>query len=126
MNRFPLATLLVLLAGASFAQQAGITRHELVQQDLDTPGLVVAQVRVGFAPGALAARHKHPGVEVAYVLDGTLQYQLDGKVPLTLQAGQTLLIPAGTVHSARNIGDGQAEELATYIVKKGMPLVLPP
>jgi quercetin dioxygenase-like cupin family protein len=35
-----------------------------------------------------------------------------------------LFIPAGTVHSAKNIGAGEARELATYIVEKGKPLVV--
>jgi len=36
-----------------------------------------------------------------------------------------LFIPAGTVHSARNVGSVNAAELATYIVEKGKPLVKP-
>jgi hypothetical protein len=31
-------------------------------------------------------------------------------------------VPAERVHSVRNVGDGIATELATYIVEKGRPL----
>jgi hypothetical protein len=44
--------------------------------------------------------------------------------PVTLKAGDVLFIPAGTIHSARNVGTGRAAELATYIVEKGKPLVV--
>ena len=51
---------------------------------------------------------------------------MDGKPPVTLEAGDVLFIPAGTIHSARNIGAGRGVELATYIVEKGKPLVMLP
>ena len=43
---------------------------------------------------------------------------------MTLKAGEVLFIPAGTIHAAKNIGSGNAAELATYIVEKGKPLVV--
>ena len=42
---------------------------------------------------------------------------------MTLKAGEALFIPAGTIHSAKNVGTGNAAELATYLVEKGKPLV---
>jgi len=30
-------------------------------------------------------------------------------------------IPAGTIHAAKNVGTGNAAELATYIIEKGKP-----
>ena len=42
---------------------------------------------------------------------------------MTLKAGEVLFIPAGTIHSAKNVGSINAAELATYIVEKGKPLV---
>ena len=69
-------------------------------------------------------KHSHPGVEVAYVLEGSLEYQLDDKPPVTLKAGASLFIPAGTIHSAKSVGSSNASELATYVVEKGKPLVV--
>jgi quercetin dioxygenase-like cupin family protein len=117
-----------LLLGASMsatAQQAGISRVDLLQASLATPGRDVVQVRVGFAPGAVAARHRHPGEEVAFVLEGRIEYRIDGRPPIVLEAGQALFIPAGAVHMATNAGDAPAAELATYIVEHGAPLVSP-
>lgn len=108
---------------AALAQAPGIGRTDLLRRDLGIPGREVVQVRVDIAPGVLAPRHSHPGEEIAYVIEGTLEYQLDGQPPLTLSAGDVLFIPSGAIHSARNVGKAEAAELATYIVEKGQPLV---
>jgi quercetin dioxygenase-like cupin family protein len=109
---------------ATIAQQPGIKRTELQRHDLSTPGHETVQARIDFAPGAAFGKHKHPGEEIIYVLEGTLQYQIEGKAPLTLKAGEVLFIPAGTIHSAKNAGNTAAKELATYVVEKGKPLVV--
>ncbi len=54
-----------------------------------------------------------------------MEYEVQGKPPMTLKAGEVLFIPAGTIHAARNVGSGIASELATYVVEKGKPLVTP-
>ena len=106
------------------AQPAGITRSDVLRHDLGVPGREVIQVRVDFAPGAAFGRHSHPGAEIAYVLEGTLEYELEGQPPVTLKAGESLFIPAGAIHAARNVGTGNAAELATYLVEKGRPLLV--
>ena len=113
----------VLTLHAAQAQQ-GIKRTELQQHDLSAPGREVIQVRVDFAPGVAFPPHSHPGEEIVYVIEGLLEYQVDGKPPVTLKAGEVLFVPAGTVHAAKNVGGGNAAELATYIVEKGKPLVV--
>ena len=107
------------------AQQPGITRTNLQRHDLSVPGREVVQVRVDFAPGAAFPRHSHPGEEIVYAIEGTMEYQLEDRPPATLKAGEVLFIPAGTVHAVKNVGSGNAAELATYIVEKGKPLVVP-
>ncbi len=130
MKLFPTMAAAVLLAGsalslpAAHAQGPGIGRVDLVAQDSSAPGRQIVQVRVDFAPGAFAPKHVHPGEEVAFVLEGTLEYQLNEQPPVTLHSGQSLFIPAGTKHSARNVGNGVAKELASYFVEKGQPLVV--
>jgi len=91
---------------------------------MSIPGREALQVIVEIAPGTTAPRHSHPGEEIVYVLDGVLEYRLDGQAPVTLQAGDVLFIPAGVVHSAKNVGTGRGAELATYIVEKGEPLLV--
>ena len=113
----------VVAPSTAQAQQPGSKRTVLQQHDLSAPGREVIQVRVDFDPGYVAPRHTHPGEEIIYVIEGTLEYQLEDKPPVTLKAGDVLFIPAGTVHSARNLGSVTGSELATYIVEKGKPLL---
>ena len=99
-----------------------IKRTNLLRNDLSTPGRKVVQVLVEFGPGVAAAKHSHPGEELVYVTKGLLEYQLDGRPPVTLKAGDVLFIPHGTAHAVKNVGTGDAAEIATYIIEKGKPL----
>ena len=111
------------IPGAALAQ-AGSDRTELQRHDLSIPGREVIQVVANIGEGQTSLRHKHPGEEVIYVLEGLLEYQVEGKSPVTLKAGDVLFIPAGAIHAAKNVGTGNGAELATYIVEKGKPLVV--
>ena len=102
----------------------GLKRTDLQRHDLSIPGHEVIQNRVDITPDAPPVRHKHPGEEIIYVLEGTLEYSIDGREPATFNPGEVLLVPPETVHSVRNIGGGNAAELATYIVEKGKPLLV--
>jgi quercetin dioxygenase-like cupin family protein len=119
----------VLIVGSGLAlhvalsQQQGIKRTDLQRHDLSVPGREVVQVRVELAPGVAFPKHTHPGEEIIYVLEGTWEYTVEGKPPVTLKAGDVLFIPAGTIHSAKNVGSGNGAELATYVVEKGKPLL---
>ena len=106
------------------AQQAGVKRTDLQKHDLSIPGHEVVQAIVEIAAGVTAAKHWHPGEEIIYVLEGSLEYQVEGKPPVTLKAGDVLFVPARAIHSAKNVGRGNAAELATYVVEKGKPLVV--
>lgn len=101
----------------------GVHRADLSRNDLDLPGYEELQVRVDIDPGRIAPNHRHPGEEIIYVIEGTIEYTLDGRPPMTLKAGDVLFVPTGVVHSARNVGTIRAAELGTYIVPKGKPLV---
>ena len=114
----------VLALPAAQAQTSGVKRTDLQRHDLSAPGREAIQVRVDLAPGVAFGKHTHPGEEIIYVLEGALEYEVEGKPPVTLKAGDVLFIPAGTAHSAKNVGSGNAAELATYIVEKGKPLLV--
>ena len=106
------------------APPPGIRRIDLQRHDLGVPGREVVQVRVELDAGVEFGRHSHPGEEIVNVLEGSLEYRIDGKPPVTLEAGGVLFIPAGAIHAAKNVGNGSAAEFATYIVEKGKPLVV--
>ena len=94
------ATSLPLYATQSDEVRLGdIKRTHLMKEDLSVPGREVVQVRVDIPPGVVAARHNHPGEELVYVIEGALEYRLDGRPPVTVRAGEVLFIPHGTHHA---------------------------
>lgn len=105
-------------------QAPGLYRTDLQEHDLSVPGRQVIQNLVEIGPESPAVRHKHPGEEIIYVLDGSLEYQIDGQPARTYNAGEALMVPAETVHAVRNVGSGHAAELATYVVEKGKPFLV--
>ena len=114
-----------VLTGIAAAQQPAFKRTVLQQSDISAPGREVVQAVAEFEPRATPGRHTHPGEEIGYVLEGTFLVEQEGKAPVTLKAGGTFLIPAGTIHNATNTGGGPGKILATYIVEKGKPLATP-
>jgi quercetin dioxygenase-like cupin family protein len=104
-------------------QVPGLTRTDLQQHELSVPGREMIQNRVDIDPDAPAIRHWHPGEEIIYVLEGSLEYEIEGEPTKTVGAGEALMVPAQKVHAVRNVGDGNAAELATYLVEKGKPLL---
>ena len=66
----------------------------------------VIHTRVDLAHGMVFGRHRHPSEEIVYVLEGSLEYQLEDQPPVTLRAGDVLCIPAGTSHTAKNVSEG--------------------
>jgi quercetin dioxygenase-like cupin family protein len=106
-------------------QIPGLTRTDLQQRDLSAPGREMIQNLVEITPEAPAVRHWHPGEEIIYVIEGSLEYHVDGMEPTTVTGGQPFFVPAEAIHSVRNVGSGKALELATYVVEKGKPLLVP-
>ena len=90
-----------LMAQVARAQQPGTKRTDLQRHDLSSPGREIVQVRVDFDPGYVAPRHTHFGEEIIYVLEGSLEYHIEGQAPVTVNGA----------------------ELATYVVEKGKPLI---
>jgi quercetin dioxygenase-like cupin family protein len=116
-----------LSSGASgrVQQAPGLWRTDLQQHDLSVAGHQVVQQRVDLGRDAPVVKHSHPGEEIIYILEGSLEYEIEGQPPKTFNAGEALTVPAGAVHSVRNVGSGNAAELATYVVEKGKPVITP-
>ena len=104
-------------------QGPGLWRTDLQRQDLSAPGREMVQARVDIGPEAPLVMHTHPGEEIIYILEGSLEYQVEGQPARTFNAGEALTVPAGAVHAVRNVGSGSAAELATYVIEKGKPLL---
>jgi quercetin dioxygenase-like cupin family protein len=69
-------------------------------------------------------KRRRSSTGIIYVLEGSLEYEIDGRPTATFEAGDVLLVPAETVHAVRNVGSGNAAELATYFVEKDKPFLV--
>lgn len=127
--------LCIALAGAAaagaaadrlaFAQQAGIKRTILLRTD--EPGSQTHEAVMGvaeIAPGAMAGKHRHPGIEIGYVLEGSVTLEHEGEPPKQLKAGDAFKNEPG-VHNALNTGKAPVKILAIYLVEKGKPIAEP-
>jgi len=110
------------IPGTAVEAAPGLWRTGLQQYDLSV-GREMIQVRVDIEPDSPSIRHFHPGEEIIYVLNGSLEYQIDGQETKVYTAGEALTVPDGVIHAVRNVGTGIATELATYVVEKGKPLL---
>src|SRR2546423_15043245 len=109
-----------LLAGATLllAQQPGFTRKLLQDHDLSAGERHGVQVLVEFVPGGAVGKHNHPGEELGYVLEGTLELNVVGQAPHTLKAGEAFFVPAGVGHEGEIVGSSPAKGLANYIIEE--------
>jgi quercetin dioxygenase-like cupin family protein len=108
------------------AQQNGITRTVLTRTDVPASATHEAVMAVAeIAPGASSGRHLHHGVELGYVLEGSVAVEHpDGSV-VTYEKGDSFKNAVSEVHDARNRGSAPVKILAVYIVEKGKPLAEP-
>jgi quercetin dioxygenase-like cupin family protein len=125
MKRIVVLAAALLGCVALYAQQPGFTRKMLQDQNLSVNDRHAVQALAEFVPGGAAGKHTHPGEELGYVIEGTLQLEIAGEPPRTVKAGESFFVPAGVVHDGKNIGSGPAKVLATYVVEKGKPVASP-
>src|SRR5215813_9364833 len=126
LARTDLAIAVIFLAAAPWAhaQQPGIQRKSLLQQD-GPPGYQTIVNILEFAPGAREVRHTHPGPLSGYVLEGALTLEHEGRHVTTYKAGEAFHVDAGKVHVGINDGTSPLRFLATLVVEKGKPPATP-
>lgn len=112
-------------AAAAPAGGPALQRTMVGRGDVSVPGreAVIARVEVG--PGGKAGRHTHPGDEISYVMEGEATLLIDGQPPRKVKAGESFVIPAGTIHDAHNDSDKPVKLVGVYVVEKGKPLASP-
>jgi quercetin dioxygenase-like cupin family protein len=120
---------LVVAAGSTAAQQpaapAGpaVTRTPLLTKDLPMPGGFVATlVSVELPAGSREGRHVHSGTLVAYVKDGELTLDHEGKPTVTYKTGETFSVEPGKVHEGMNKGNVTTRLVATFVFPKAQPM----
>lgn len=106
------------------AQTSGVTRSILQKTEFPGDRYATILMAVEIAPGATVARHTHPGVESAYVLDGGGELKVQGQPDRTVKAKDGFQIPAGVPHSFQG-GQQPTRLVITYVVEKDKPLASP-
>jgi quercetin dioxygenase-like cupin family protein len=120
-----------LIAADASAQTAppaatpGVSRKILSQIDGPMAGYVTIVAEATIEAGVSVARHTHPGIESAYVLEGGFELPVQGQPTRMLQAGDAFQIPPETPHAGGKAGAVKSRVLATYVVEKGKPLASP-
>src|SRR5215212_11298415 len=105
-------------------QASGIKRTDFQQHDLGIPAREVVQNGVNVSLEGPAFEHEHPGEEIIYVFEGSLEYQVEGEPPTRLNAGEVLFVPTETIPAVKNVDTANAAELASYVVENGKLLVV--
>lgn len=119
----------VAIAALGLAREPGgqnaVSAQQLIAQALAGEQDKEVNVQVyTFAPGAVLPWHIHPDAhEVAYVLEGDFTFELAGKQPTRLKAGEADYLPPNVVHRGRNEGDKPVKLFVVRIKPKDKPLV---
>jgi quercetin dioxygenase-like cupin family protein len=129
-------TVLQASAGAILAQalisraqaQGGrkvVFEHAL--PDLSLKDWQATAIEVGYAPGESSAAHRHPGITIAYVLEGEITSKVGDEPEKTFATGQMFLETPGQLHSvSRNASSTKpAKLLAILLAEKGKQLTTP-
>ncbi len=118
--------LVALLIGAAFAQQNAIKRTMLEKQQFPGSQWVTVTGIAEIAPGGMAARHTHPGIENAYILEGEGSLKVMGQPERMLKAGDSFQIADTVPHSLRNLSSEKPlRVISTWVVDKDKPLASP-
>lgn len=123
---------LVVAAGSATAQQTAkpaapaVTRTPLLTKDLPMAGGYVATlVSVELPVGAREGRHMHSGTLVAYVKEGALTLDYEGKPTVTYNVGESFFVEPGKVHEGMNKGSVTTRLVATFVFPKDQPMTTP-
>ena len=111
-------------SGQTPAPTPGVTRKVLSKSELPGSNYDVVQVLGIIAPGALVARHTHPGIESAFVLEGAGTLFVKGEAERKIGLDDSFFIPPETPHALQN-GGSPLRIASTYTVERGKPLATP-
>jgi quercetin dioxygenase-like cupin family protein len=112
---------------AASSEDEPIKRTVLFRGDLEgAPGKEIVVFVADLAPGAVGAKHYHPGPEFFYVLEGTLAHEPDGASPHIMKMGAFGSNPNKGIHLVRNPSTTERARAIDFLVaEKGRPIVIP-
>jgi quercetin dioxygenase-like cupin family protein len=121
---------MVLLGSARDGQGKPAPAKPVFQHDLPEvalKGWSVTAVEVTYQPGESSTAHRHPGITIAYVLEGEIRSKVGDQPEKTYSAGQMFIETPGELHavSANASTTRPAKLLALLLAEKGKPLTTP-
>lgn len=111
--------------GSAPAGTTGLKRKVLSQLDGPMPGYVTIIAEVEIEPGVFVARHKHPGIESGYVVEGEIELPIEGLPTKLYKAGDAFQVPPNTPHAGAKSGAKPVRVVSTFVVEKDKPLASP-
>lgn len=116
--------------GIALAQPKGGARPPIFQHDLPDLELrnwAVTAVEVKYAPGQASNAHRHPGITLAYVLEGEITSKVGEEAEKTYSTGEMWIEYPNALHAvSRNASASKpARLLALLLAEKGKPLTSP-
>lgn len=131
-TRYAFCAAAVVLMSASFCANLAraddapkVERKIVLKEDTAIPDREGVMVRVELPPGATEGKHTHPADAFAFVLEGEIVQEIDGKPTVTLKAGDVFHVPPNTVHCATNKSTVPAKLAVVFMAEKGKPLTTP-
>ena len=95
-----------------------LTRHPLTGA-LEGYEVVLSRSAMRFFPGTTTPVHRHPGVVLAYVLEGRVRFAINGDAERIVPAGSTFFEPLGAEHTTS--GSASADETTRILVFEVRP-----
>ncbi len=100
-----------------------VTRTVIQKHDVGARGYEGIMADVVIPPGGREGRHIHPAADVfAYVREGTMTLDVEGRPSATLKAGDHFFIEAGKVHEGINSSSAPVKIVGVFVTEKGKPL----
>lgn len=123
----PFAAALTMCLGPLVVAQSapGPVRTILQRHDITAPGYEAVLVKVEIPVGGREGRHTHAALATGYIEQGTLTLEYEGRPTTVYKPGDSFILEPGKVHEGINTGNVPVKAIATFIVKKGVPLTTP-
>ena len=98
LSGFCLALAVLLVSLIAMAQQPGVIKPQLLLREIvqGMPKAEKQEVRVltaSFQPGDRTLFHTHRFPVTVYVLEGAFTMEMEGREPVTVKAGQAMMMP---------------------------------
>jgi quercetin dioxygenase-like cupin family protein len=125
MSLGTLAAVTEALAQSTAPTARPVFQHDL--PDITLSGWSATAVEVTYAPGGTSPPHRHPGITIVYVLEGSIVSSVGDGPEQTYTTGQMFIETPDQLHAvSRNAsGSAPAKLLAILLARKGATLTTP-